>query len=530
MKNVIIVDDEVHIRNLLKYLVHWEDLGLLLKGSYDNAADVIETMQHENIDIIITDIIMPEMDGLELIQTIKNDHPNCRFVLISGHRNFDYAKSAVRLGASDYIMKPLNEDEINNTLRKIVDDLKNDIKGVSFDAVYRQKFIDIINGTESALSRERVNEKYCMNFRATGSMRVLQLGICNSGDSESSERIASDILGIIKAKVTEYCLEYETYKVSTLRYNAVIQIVPGREEDFLRFLDITYRELVQKYKSITSARFYLAVGKEVYDLNELKDSAESAAFFLAGRLLYGNSRIYIADILPQAAQLQLENKPVAKELLRRFEYLVEAIDGIEVKKLIRQLFEDYQSRSESNPTLYFYMVFEVGEHLANVLNRLNIHPKEVKKIAKRLEELTEDCDSITMLRVTLERFCIETMNQYLGNKVDNTQIYVNYTKQYIEKNYDSQITLSIIAEKIHINSSYLSNIFKENTGMNYSAYLTSVRIEKAKELLQKLDFNISQIANKVGYTSSRYFSKTFEQETGMRPSEYRRIYLRRQRD
>ena len=117
----------------------------------------------------------------------------------------------------------------------------------------------------------------------------------------------------------------------------------------------------------------------------------------------------------------------------------------------------------------------------------------------------------------------------LDGKQDNAQVYVNLAKKYIDEHYAEEISLQTIADLAHVNAAYLSSVFKKTTGINYLTYLTEVRMEKAKELLCQLDMNLSQIANAVGYTSTRYFSKTFENEVGMKPSEYRRVYLREQR-
>ena len=120
MAKVLLIDDEIHVRSLMKYLIHWEELGLTLEGEYDNAQDAVAKMQQEPADIVITDICMPGMDGLEMIEQIQQSNQNCRFILISGYRDFEYAKKAIGLGVSEYIVKPINEEEINKTLRKVL--------------------------------------------------------------------------------------------------------------------------------------------------------------------------------------------------------------------------------------------------------------------------------------------------------------------------------------------------------------------------------------------------------------------------
>ena len=122
MYKVIIADDELHIRNLLKYLIHWEELGLTFAAEYDNGADVVGHVEREHIDIIITDIQMPGMDGLDMIRAVREADPDSRFIVISGYRDFAYAQTAVKLGVSDYILKPIDEEELNAALAALVGD------------------------------------------------------------------------------------------------------------------------------------------------------------------------------------------------------------------------------------------------------------------------------------------------------------------------------------------------------------------------------------------------------------------------
>lgn len=531
MKNVIIADDEVHVRSLLKHLVHWDEIGLNLAGEFDNAEEIIEFMQHEKVDIVITDIMMPGLNGIEMIKEIKRLQIPCRFVLISGYRDFEFAQAAVKLGVSDYILKPINEDEVNSVLRSLAQEKNEGAEEELRKRAVRQKFREVLAGETTVPDIGTVEKKYCLHFQKEGAFfRVLQLGFCSCQEGEEVERVADDIWNVMKKKISECCVEQEMFQSSWLRYHIVLQVKEDMKSRLLRVLDTTYRGLVQSYKDNLPFHFYLGVGKAVNDINQLRFSMETASFFLSGRLMYGDSRMYVADILPQSEKLLRENRSVDPVQMRRFENCVEAIDENGVKQVIREVFEAYQRQEEQNYVQYFYMVLELGNRLADVLGRLNIHPRETQELKRQMERLSENCDTITMLRSVTEKFCVDTMNKYLAGKKDHVLVYVHFAKQYIEEHYAENVTLNRIAEEAHVNPVYLSTIFKESTGINYSAYLTSIRMEKAKELLKKLDLNISQIANQVGYASTRYFSRIFEQESGMKPSEYRRIYLRGLRD
>lgn len=526
MKSVMIVDDEIHVRNLLKHLIHWEELGLVLKGSYADGEEALEALKGERVDMIISDIMMPGMDGIELVQTLKPLLPQCRFVFISGHRDFEFARNAVKLGVEDYILKPLNEKEINDTLKAILDKYGKDKERSNADVILRQKIIEAVTGPAFLGDLAHVNAKYSMNFQPSGKFRVLQLAVCNVNKDSEIGKIRDDIMGGLSRSIEEYCYDKESLRISELRYCIVAQIKEDMDKQMLRTLDMVYRDMVRKYADIVTEKFYLSAGKIVDTPEEIKESYEGSCFFLAGRFIYGTTRFYIADILPQAERLQQESAQIPKDVIRRFEAMVEAVDKSGIESLVNRLFDDYQKEKGDNPMFYMYMITELGEHMMLVLKKLNIHPREVKAVGKSLNDIVDNCDTVMMLRFEVKRFFLSVMDKYLSHKKNNAAAYINQAKQFINEHYGEKISLNIIAEQLHVNSAYLSTVFKEETGENYSEYLTGVRIEKAKELLTELDFNISQIADMVGYTSSRYFSKCFEEETGLKPSEYRRMYLR----
>lgn len=522
----MIVDDEIHVRNLLKHLIHWEELGLVLKGSYADGEEALEALKGESVDMVISDIMMPGMDGIELVQKLKPLLPQCRFVFISGHRDFEFARNAVKLGVEDYILKPLNEKEINDTLRAILDKYGRSGEKSSADVILRQKIIEVVTGPAFSGDIDSVNAKYSMNFKPQGKFRVLQVAVCNVNRDSEIGRVRDDIIDSLSRSMEEYCYDRESLRISKLRYCILVQVKEDMDKQMLRILDTAYRDLVRKYADIVTERFYLSAGKIVDTPGEIRSSYEGSCFFLAGRFVYGTTRFYIADILPQAERLQQESDQIPKDIMRRFEAMIEGVDKSGIESLINRLFDDYQKEKGDNPMFYIYMITELGEHMMLILKKLNIHPREVKGVGEALNEIVDNCDTVMMLRSGVKRFFLSVMDKYLSDKKNNAAAYINQAKQFINEHYGEKISLNIIAEQLHVNSAYLSTVFKEETGENYSEYLTKVRIEKSKELLTELDFNISQIADMVGYTSSRYFSKCFEEETGLKPSEYRRMYLR----
>lgn len=528
MAKVLLIDDEIHVRSLMKYLIHWEELGLTLEGEYDNAQDAVAKMQQEPADIVITDICMPGMDGLEMIEQIQQSNRDCRFILISGYRDFEYAKKAIDLGVSEYIVKPINEEEINKTLRKVLTGTVKERREDAQTRELRQKLFPLLVRKGKNVEPD-VGKAYGFRFAEDGYYRVLQLGFCNCSEEDDTRRIISEFTDAVREDVGAYCYEMEGFPLSDLRYDVLLQYEKERDGQIIRCLDMVYRNMVQRHKEDLPYRFYLSAGKAVTFIAEIYKSIDSAHFFMSGRLGYGNTRVYIADILPKFDRIMEENHPIPRETVREFERDIETMNPEGIRSIVRRLFKSLQDREEQNYIFYFYLIRDLNNIMMSVFQRLQIHPSDMNRMERELEEQMDNCDSVAMLQIMTERYCIDQVNKCLDGKQDNAQVYVNLAKKYIDEHYAEEISLQTIADLAHVNAAYLSSVFKKNTGINYLTYLTEVRMEKAKELLSQLDMNLSQIANAVGYTSTRYFSKTFENEVGMKPSEYRRVYLREQR-
>ena len=236
MAKVLLIDDEIHVRSLMKYLIHWEELGLTLMGEYDNAEDALAQMQQDPADIVITDICMPGMDGLEMIAQMQQSNNDCSFVLISGYRDFEYAKKAIGLGVSEYIVKPINEEEINRVLRKVITGAVKNRQGDTRTGELRQKLYPTLIRKGKRVEPD-VGETYGFHFAPDGWYRILQLGFCNCSEEDNTREIIEEFYHTLREDVGAYCYETEGFPLSELRYDILLQYEKEREPS--RFLEET---------------------------------------------------------------------------------------------------------------------------------------------------------------------------------------------------------------------------------------------------------------------------------------------------
>ena len=523
MLRVILADDEKHIRSLLKYLIHWEELGLELVGEFDNGQDVVDAAGKLPADIIVSDIQMPGMDGLTMIREVRELRPDCRFVIISGFRHFEYAQKAVKLGVSDYILKPIDEDELNAALAGLVKSMKPRQKPDTAWA-RKKKLIAVVLGQRKPGSVAELNREYGAHFSETGCFMVLWMAICRTERDSSVAEFAERILAHLKGRIEPLCTDLDSFMVTRLRYALLLQVEPENMTAFIRTVDEAYGMLIRRESRPEGERFYLSVGKSVQNVGEIRASTESAKFFINGRLTFGESRVYVADNIRKAAAWQNETRKMPSEAVRRLENAIEQMDEPRIRETVREVFDDWQG--EENPTLYIYLCHELCEVLTHKLGNLGVSAAQRRTVSEDADARIENCDRIDMLREAMERVCLEAVRTYLTDRRENPKSYVQVAKSYLDAHYAENITLAVLAEQAHVNAAYLSALFKEEMGVNYSEYLTALRMEHAKTLLTDVSRNVSEVAEAVGYNSTRYFSKLFETQTGIKPGEYRRLYLR----
>ncbi|MBU9744891.1 response regulator [Lachnospiraceae bacterium ASD3451] len=525
MDKVVIIDDEIHIRSLVRNLIHWEELGLECAGCYASGQEALERIRETDIDVVITDIQMPGMSGLELIRQIQAVRGECSFIIISGYRDFEYAQTAVKLGVLDYVCKPIDEEELNTSLTRICRREGAVVtKSERKSSPRRKNFVTVIKGQCKEISVDTANKDYDFHFQRDGVFRVLELGFCGVDEYSNVSQNAEKIIKTLGEYLSSRCYEYESFLLTGNFYAMVVQYREAEDGALLRGLSGVYLDLVHRYTDLFAGRFYISAGKTAREIGDLYESYRGADFFIHGRLYYGNSRVYIADYIPELQKKYHESLVLTvdekKELIRAMEGI--QLDGL--KKSVIRLYDSYSNEMKENPTLAYYMAFQIFDILISVLADHDINMNELNSAREEFRLKLENCDTLPMLERTLTRGCSDKISGYLSEKKQNAQVYIQFTKEYIEKHYASDLSLNMIAERIQINPSYLSTVFKEQTGINYNKYLTSVRIEKSKELLKDPRYNISQIAQMVGYSSTRYFGKMFVSETGIKPGEYRRLY------
>ncbi|MGM9630465.1 response regulator transcription factor [Butyricicoccus sp.] len=492
MKKIILADDDFLVRSYLSQLVDWEANGYMLAGVAQDGEQALELAEKLKPDIVIADIDMPVMNGIALLQKLKEKRNPARVVMLSCHDDFEYVKEAMRIGADEYLLKDaVTPEKLLQTLKEIApaesDAAAEDTKELT-EEQERKQLLQLLEGT------------------------VL-----------SCESIAPD--AVIAVRLTEYeeTMAYQPVEQRELFYHSFRQTCEGagRNLEEVRCVHVrgglfavlcqfhagmsrqsqqlALRETASSLVQEADRHFAIAVKVGVSDAAEYstdtsvcwsgaKDALEHA-FYQPGSIFYAWQCGKMGNMLPRAAE----------EFLKEAEELAAHRDSAEIKTMLAAALESF-SQEQTRESL-------VAGWLHSADRKLGV---ETRPMPKRFSDLRE----IVQVYPTVCEEMLPDVGQYSKGVAD--------TIRFIQEHYRENISLTDAANAVHLTTTYLSFVFHKETDITFSEYLQSCRINHAKELLERTNERVREIGALVGYNDNRHFSRIFKKTTGMTPQEYRK--------
>ncbi len=533
MIKVIIVDDEYLIRIGIKSTIQWEENGFLIVGDAANGEEAIK-LYHETLpDIVITDIKMPKMDGLELTKRIKAINPEVKIVILSSHNDFIYAKEAITLEASDYILKATMEpNEILNTLlgvkkqienrnrdTRIMESLRSDLEQHK-DRIKKSVFGEFIRGK---LDSSQNNPEYLEEVKAQFPYRNFIIVCGRIDDFEEYYRrenpltkrlIRESILNIFDSKMNDaYRGMVEEYSDGIFVVVLSVHTIKYSCEDAGLIYSTAVQEAVKAYTRVTIS---MSISKGISDFNAILPEVMETLGLLRYKIYLGRN-----CIMPfkQKDQYNIEiNRAVSCEE-DKLRYYVLNGQYEEAREIITEIFEHIGKKSSS-----FQQLNYVCTQFVSILNRISIEvgfSRERESIYFSVEEPLGLESIVDIERWFHNQFKLLVQSiEYNNCKSENGLI--REAIRYIRNEYMNDLALGDVAEHISISRIYLSQLFKQETGEKYIDFLNNVRIEKAKEYLKFYDMKTYEVAEKVGFQDSGYFARMFKKIVGKTPSEFKK--------
>lgn len=493
MYKLYLLDDEPFILEGLKYIIDWEEYGFDVVGTSNNGEDGFNFIKNEDVDLIITDIMMPKMTGLELISNLKKINHNAKFIVLSAFQEFQYAKEAISMGAENYLTKPIDEDELIQTIEEVKKKIekvkleKVDTKILKNDLILKLICNKNNDGVLDRLRLEGVN----LNYK---NLCVVILEFAEGGN------INNLILNHIDNLNYEYCVNLQNQ----------ILIIMDKES----INKDTLRNLKDDFSSITNEQIYISRGKYVDSIDNLNCSYQSAKDIHEYKLVYPNIS-WIREYKEKSYNLEnidyIDFNHLKKLLLNK--------DNKESLNYIESIFS--KLKKDENLTVKQIKTKSI-EVFLNVYNYFN-DSKIIKGLDLYLEKVI---NSVNLDQIQIE---LNNMIKHRQSKLEETDDSISpiilKLLRNIEKNYSKDLNLKEISETYNINSIYLGQLFQKETGILFSDYLNNFRVNKAKNLLVETSLKAAEIGELVGYANKNYFYRKFKDIVGITPSEWRKINL-----
>ena len=509
---VLLVDDEEDIREGISRKMDWLGLGFSLVGEAANGQDALELAESLRPDVILTDIKMPFMDGLELCRILTDRLPAARFVVFSGFDAFEYAKQAIQMNVVEYILKPINADELSAVLRRLKDQLDRERAERRNVELLRSRYMENLPVLRELFYANLLDGRI---EPGTERERAAHLDIDLQGEewAVGLAYIGSDR----RDALSTLSVQKDRCKLSL--YNDWVAVIVSLTESFtiydlIRVLDRVCT-LAASYLGLTLT---VGVGAPCKELSGMARSAAEARTALEYRSMVGRGQvIYIGDLEPDGGQVLTFEEADERTLTAAVRLGSEQ----EVRDAAAALAGKIR---EANPSAGQYNLFlmELVTHLMKMTRRSGVGVEEVFGTGFSLPIQDSALPSLE----ELEGWCAE---RYLRlwtlirrRQTDSAGQTVETAKEYIRQHYaESDLSVEKLCAYLHLSSTYFSTLFKRETGTSFTAYVTTVRMEAAAEAIRGTEEKTYLIAQRCGYEDPNYFSYVFKRHFGVTPTKYR---------
>lgn len=527
---VLIADDEYLICELIKKMICWEELNLDFAGFAHNGQELLQKIQEHRPSIVITDISMPVMDGIELIRQTRYLNIPCRFIIVSGYKQFEYAHNALKYAVDDYILKPISETELNQALKKILEELRQqpasgsqDLSAVHTEHPGKSFFLKRIiwEIQDSSTTLEHVTEEYGIDFKP-GLFRILciKLDFVNQG-ADTPDNISSlnkKLISMFHEDLENLC--YQTLSCmedSTICFGVNYPMMS--DSQFQACLTEFYQRAYNLLDIFAGLKVTIGVGAAYPEISSFSRSYKDAMDALYYRILSGCGQILYWEKTAPVPHLPPEEK---EAFLHQFKKAVESVHFADFMATLNQLF--FKPRH----LFPLFDVISMMQDICRMLMHMDISPEQGQPskdyLSNQIHYAIENALSLEALKAAVaEPVSYIFENIHKAVQAQNARP-VRTVLRYIEEHYTDSIRLEDAALLVSLNPAYLSNIFKKETGENFVDYLNSFRIEHAKAKLKDSNLSVNEIAYSVGFQDARYFSKLFKKYVGITPKDYRKIY------
>lgn len=513
---IMIVDDEEEVRLGVLKRIDWDSLGYEVAADAENGQDALDKAEGLELDVVMTDIKMPYMDGLEFADRLQQQQPGVKLIILSGFNEFEYAKRAIKLNVVEYVLKPVNAQELSEILARVRRTLdeetaehRNAIRLMeSYEQslpLLRDKFFDtLISGSASNEEIASGCAEYGIRLDGNPYKAVMSFLPGSSGAAIENKLVPFSLRDIICE-----CLEGKCIFETLLRFPAVSAIVSFEQRNYNALMSLA-AEICGEAKRALGCEITAGVSSFCRELSDLPDAASSARVALDYRAIVGGPVVSIRDVERSENALPVTGGAEKSALARAVRFgTPESIEAAVKNEL------DSLPDQSADPIGYAEKALLLASEVLRIARQ---YPEGAKSIA--LPEIDAGRDR---LYAWLTAECGRLSGLISDTRVSGAAKMVEQALRQINERYsDPALSVESMCESLHISASYFSSLFKRETGKSFVQYLIDLRLEKAIELLKTTDLRTYEIAEAVGYNEPNYFSYVFKKKYGAPPSQFRK--------
>ncbi|MDX8045526.1 response regulator [Gracilibacillus sp. S3-1-1] len=524
MKRVIIVDDEVQVRKGLHWKVDWEEEGFQIVNEAENGEEALLLMDNNQIDLVLTDVRMPVMDGIELAKKCKEYNRRMKVIILSGFSDFEYVKNSMKEGVKDYLLKPVDPEELQAVLRRMKKEMDDDRKQQLEIEKVRSLARNQLHEVQEQYLLHLVKGEWFQHHIIEDRLKQLKL------HSLLQENVKAQFITVEVRDLNE---DTDRAKQLQLAFQMLCKEMVENQDGVFAFYDPNYANMMQLLRlvdkssnpsflvksiqhyvrSLLRLEAVIGIGDEVTGLPNFKVG------YISSLLSWSQSQVGNCSQMSGEAVKKESITDFSPELERKIINAIEQSDLTQFRAELEWLLGDMNKQS----VLSFSLIANrILFSLSAIVKRYSVETAETQRFIWKVQQAIWELNAQKQVIDYLSQLASIIMEKVNNTRVSDGKFIVDGVKRYIDQHYGSDITLSHLSELFYINSAYLSEIFKLQTGQNFSEYLVARRIVEAKKFLTDQHLKIIDVANLVGFSNSAYFGTVFKKRVGQTPVEYRK--------
>lgn len=527
--SVLLVDDEEEVYQVIMKKLDWESMGFYIAGYARNGVEALEMAEELQVDVVMTDIKMPYMDGLTLCKKLKEMNQRIKVIIFSGFDEFEYAKEAIKIEAEEYILKPVNAMELSEVFERIRGNLDKELDEKRNIEILREYYMESLpilqeNFLTSLLEgrlQENQIEKYAVDYQVDlkGPYYVVTVLHISSSENEETEASMNPFLLALSVKrlAEEQLVGKGESRVVIYLGEPVVITQLEQMNDIMHFTD-KMDKICRMAKNVCNARVTAGIGHVCRQPEQLRLSYQGAMDAVSYRVLYGNTKaINIAEIGPSENADSLWEEPYIQKIIKMIKMGEEAPLREAIHDFIEKLTVSKVSLQKYR-ILLMSLVTEIFRYASNNEMDMDLLFGKDSDIYAQAQQL----ESPEALGEWLDERCTRIQKQILADRQTTTKSFVTKAIEYVKDNYANQdLSMELVCSRLGVSTAYFSTVFKKETGKTFINFLTDYRMEQALELLMTKNEKTYIIAEKVGYSDPNYFSYVFKKQFGKSPSKYK---------